>query len=224
MLCCALAAPARAQAPKWDTYPDIWVAGDGLGRSLPNAAEAGPPRANKTVGIFYFLTFAHEQDEVYDNSKILKAHPEAVRDVHHPAWGPLNAAHYWGEPLFGYYASDDEWVLRKHAQMLSNAGVDVVIFDNSNAVTYDKARETLCRVWEQIRRGRRQDAADRFPLPLQQWQRDRNVDAERTLRAALCAGTLLGPVVSLAREAADHRRSELRRSGGASAPAAAPLL
>ena len=36
--------------------------------------------------------------------------------------------------------------------MLANAGVDVVIFDNSNAVTYDKARETLCQVWEDIRR------------------------------------------------------------------------
>ncbi|MEO7717797.1 MAG: hypothetical protein ABIY70_16480 [Capsulimonas sp.] len=116
------------------------------------AAEAGLPRANKTVGMFYFLTFAHEQDAIYDNSKILAAHPEAMRDIHSPAWGPLLAAHYWGEPLFGYYASDDEWVLRKHAQMLSNAGVDVVIFDNSNAVTYDKARNTLCRVWEQMRR------------------------------------------------------------------------
>ncbi|BDI32928.1 hypothetical protein CCAX7_49790 [Capsulimonas corticalis] len=152
LLSIALATPSRAQSPAWDTYSDTWVATDGLGRSLPTASEVGAPRANKTVGVFYFLTFDHSQATVYDNSKILKAHPEAMGDVHHPAWGPLNAAHYWGEPLFGYYTSDDEWVLRKHAQMLSNAGVDVVIFDNSNAVTYARARETLCRVWEQIRR------------------------------------------------------------------------
>jgi hypothetical protein len=152
LLLTAIATPSHAQSPAWDTHSDTWVAGDALGRTLPMAAEAGLPRANKTVGMFYFLTFAHEQDTVYDNSKILAAHPEAMRDIHSPAWGPLLAAHYWGEPLFGYYASDDEWVLRKHAQMLSNAGVDVVIFDNSNAVTYDKARNTLFRVWEQIRR------------------------------------------------------------------------
>jgi hypothetical protein len=34
--------------------------------------------------------------------------------------------HHWGESAFGYYRSDDPWVLRKHAQMLSDAGVDVI--------------------------------------------------------------------------------------------------
>lgn len=141
----------RAEAQQ-DSLSDTWVATDGLGRALPTNAQTGPPRANKTVGMFYFLTFDHGQDGPYDNTKILATHPEALNDVHNPAWGPLNASHYWGEPLFGYYASDDEYVLRKHAQMLSAAGVDVVIFDNSNAVTYDRARNKLCRVWEQIRR------------------------------------------------------------------------
>jgi len=149
------ALPAVAQAPRIptrDTYPDTWVGTDALGRALPTYQNVGPPRPHKTVGMFYFLTFERGGDGPYDNTQILKAHPEAMADVHHPAWGPLNTSHYWGEPLFGYYASDDEWVLRKHAQMLADAGVDVVIFDNSNAVTYDKARETLCRVWEDVRR------------------------------------------------------------------------
>ncbi len=141
----------QAQAQQ-GSVGDTWVATDGLGRALPTSAETGPPRAGKTVGMFYFLTFDHGQPGPYDNTQILAAHPEALQDVHNPAWGPLNTAHYWGEPLFGYYASDDEYVLRKHAQMLSAAGVDVVIFDNSNAVTYDRARNKLCRVWEQIRR------------------------------------------------------------------------
>ncbi len=143
------ALPAIAQQ---DAYSDTWVATDGLGRALPTTAQTGPPRAGKFVGMFYFLTFDHGQPGPYDNTKILAAHPEALNDVHNPAWGPLNTAHYWGEPLFGYYASDDEYVLRKHAQMLSAAGVDVVIFDNSNAVTYDRARNKLCQVWDQIRR------------------------------------------------------------------------
>lgn len=155
---CVLAAtitprPLLADTPPVrDLFSDTWVTTDALGRTLPTQKEVGPPRANKTVGMFYFLTFDHSSDGPYDNSKILKAHPDALNDVHNPAWGPLNTSHYWGEPLFGYYTSDDEYVLRKHAQMLANAGVDMVIFDNSNAVTYDKARDTLCRVWEEMRR------------------------------------------------------------------------
>ncbi|MBV9850113.1 MAG: hypothetical protein JO250_10610 [Armatimonadetes bacterium] len=148
--------PASAQqtapAPAWDTYSDTWVGVDGLGRVLPTHADVGGPRPGRTLGVFYFLTFAHGSDGPYDNTQILKAHPEAISDIRNPAWGPLNSSHHWGEPLFGYYASDDEYVLRKHAQMLAAAGVDVVIFDNSNAVTYDKARNTLCRAWEEIRR------------------------------------------------------------------------
>ena len=138
--------------PKWDTFSDTWVVTDALGRTAPGIQQVGPPKSNRTLGMFYFLTFDRGGNGPYDNSVILKNHPEAISDIHNPAWGPLNEAHYWGEPLFGYYASDDEWVLRKHAQMLVNAGVDVVIFDNSNAVTYDGARRKLCKVWESMRR------------------------------------------------------------------------
>ena len=162
-------AVADSPPPAWDTYSDTWAGVDGLGRALPTAAQVGPPRQNKTVGMFYFLTFAHGGDGPYDNSKILQDHPEAMADVHSPAWGPPNSAHYWGEPLFGYYASDDEWVLRKHAQMLADAGVDVVIFDNSNAVTYDKARDTLCRVWEDIRRHGGKTPQIAFLCPFSNW-------------------------------------------------------
>ena len=56
-LLAAACLPARAQSPAWDTRPDTWVGADALGRVLPTQAEAGPPRAGKTVGMFYFLTF-----------------------------------------------------------------------------------------------------------------------------------------------------------------------
>ena len=141
-----------APATSRDIRADTWGAVDALGRVLPNAAVVGAPRADRTVGMFYFLTFDPGGAGPWDNTQILKAHPEAIQSVTDPAWGPLNQSHYWGKPLFGYYSSDDDFVLRKHAEMLSNAGVDVVIFDNSNAVTYDRAREELCRVWEQIRK------------------------------------------------------------------------
>ncbi len=144
---------AQHQASKtWDVYSDTWVATDALMRTIPGSKQVGPLKQNKTLGMFYFLTFDHGGNGPYDNTVILKAHPEAIQDISNPAWGPLNEAHYWGEPLFGYYVSDDEWVLRKHAQMLVNAGVDVVIFDNSNMVTYDRARNKLCQVWESMRK------------------------------------------------------------------------
>ena len=135
-----------------DLHTDTWVGTDGLNRRLPTFKEVGLPKRNKTVGIFYFLTSNRSDVGPYDNSKILAAHPRAILNPNDRIWGPLYSPHYWSEPLFGYYLTDDDWVLRKHAQMLVAAGVDVVIFDNSNAVTYDRYRNELLKVWEQMRR------------------------------------------------------------------------
>ncbi len=137
----------------WDTYSDTWAATDALGRSLPGYAETGPPRANKFVGIFYFLWLGeHGTDGPFDVTKILARDPQAINNPDSPLWGPLGSPHHWGEPAFGYYVSDDEWVLRKHAQMLSDAGVDAVFFDVTNQLTYPRSYLALCRVWTQIRR------------------------------------------------------------------------
>ena len=69
-----------------------------------------------------------------------------------PNWGPMYAPHHWSEPLFGYYVSDDDSVLRKHAQMLTDAGVDMVVFDVTNQLSYPESWQALCRVWDQSRR------------------------------------------------------------------------
>ena len=69
-----------------------------------------------------------------------------------PPWGPLHAMHHWGEPLFGYYLCDDRWVLRKHAQMLSDAGVDAVVFDASNRLTYRRDYTALMETYRRMRR------------------------------------------------------------------------
>ena len=50
-----------------------------------------------------------------------------------PAFGPEHAFHHWGEPYLGYYVANDEWVIRKHAQMLTDAGVDVLFFDTQRS-------------------------------------------------------------------------------------------
>lgn len=136
---------STARAQTRDTMADTWSAADALGRVLPMSAEVGEFKPNRTVGIFYFnwqASFGNKA--VYDIAKILKADSTAL------PWGPAQAPHYWSEPRFGYYRPDDPWVIRKQVQMLTDAGVDVLIFDATNGLTYDAEREALCLVLEQM--------------------------------------------------------------------------
>ncbi len=148
-----LAAAGLAAAADGKPHAGVpWPATDGLGRVLPLAAEVGAPRADRWVGIFYFLWHgSYGSRGPYDVSRILAANPDAL---HKPeaGWGPSGHPHYWGEPLFGYYRGDDPWVLRKHAQMLADAGVDTLIFDTTNAAIYRDIYRKLCEVFAQARR------------------------------------------------------------------------
>lgn len=140
-------------ADYWDVQSDTWVATDGLGRVLPTHGEVGSPRKDRFVGVFYFLWLGqHSKTGPHDVTKILQAHPDAMQDAEHPAWGPPHAYHHWGEPLFGYYISDDAYVIRKHAEMLSDADVDVIFFDVTNNITYRDCYMALCRVFTEVRR------------------------------------------------------------------------
>lgn len=145
--------PGASAAPAWDDFSDTWVATDALGRRLPSFADVGPPRPDRTVGIFYFLWHgAHIQGGPFDVTQILARDPAAMSKPDSPLWGPLHAPHHWGESIFGYYLTQDEGVLRKHAQMLTDAGVDVVIFDVTNQLTYRDDYLALLRVWSEVRR------------------------------------------------------------------------
>lgn len=136
-----------------DTMPDTWIATDALGRTISTNDKVGMPRKDKFVGMFYFLWIGSEtRGETHDISKILLKDPDAINHPESPFWGSQFVYHYWGEPLFGYYMSDDPWVLRKHAQMLSDAGVDTVIFDVTNNLTYPNVYLQLCKVWTEVRR------------------------------------------------------------------------
>lgn len=145
---------------------DTWAATDALYRSLPSNEEVGDLRPDKHVGIFYFTWLgAHGHDEhsgptategvhpkqagvsyrsPYDISKILLDDPE------NPRYGPDHAFHHWGEPYFGYYLSDDDWVIAKHAQLLGDAGVDVIVFDITNAVVYQPIALKVCTVFSRL--------------------------------------------------------------------------
>ncbi|MES2658072.1 MAG: hypothetical protein V4689_05610 [Verrucomicrobiota bacterium] len=152
LLCSIFLIPCLVQAEIRDTFSDTWVATDALGRSLPSQAQVGPPRADKCVGIFYFLWLGRHGDAgPFDISKILAADPQAMGKPDSPLWGPLHAPHHWGESVFGYYVSDEEAVIRKHAQMLTDANVDVVIFDVTNGFTYPESYQALLRAFAEVR-------------------------------------------------------------------------
>lgn len=144
---------------------DSWNATDNLGRKLPLTDETGEIRNEKYVGIFYFTWFgAHGYDEAkkplpdqgvmpkspsdtsspYVIPEIIKENPVAQK------FGPLYSFHHWGEPYLGFYLTNDEWVIMKHAQLLSDAGVDVVILDATNAITYLNQVNRICSVFTKL--------------------------------------------------------------------------
>ncbi len=113
-----------------EVFADTWEATDMLGRKIPSAEEC-PDKKEKIVGMFYWLGKGDTEHEAINVTKVLKDFPEAEYNVDHPVWhqGPK----YWGEPLYGFYHSEDPYVLRKHILMLAAAGVDFIAFDNTNA-------------------------------------------------------------------------------------------
>lgn len=140
--------------------PVPWPLTDALGRAAPLAGEANvtPPRADRFVGIFYFLWHDSaggrrpDGDGPFDVSKILQADPDALHHPDSPLWGPIGMFHYWGEPLYGYYRDDDPWVLRHHARLLADAGIDTLIFDTTNAATYPTTYHALCEAFTDVRK------------------------------------------------------------------------
>ena len=162
----------HASATPVDVMSDTWVATDGLGRRLPTAAEVGAPRADRTVTMFYFMTHGqnkHANYGPYDVSKILAADPNAINNPNSPLWGPIWHGHYWGEPLFGYYRSDDKAVIKKHAQMLADAGVDALALDFSNGFLYPEARTALFEAFAEVRAAGGQTPLIYFLLPFR-WE------------------------------------------------------
>ncbi len=126
-----------------DTAPDTFAATDSLGRTLPEYATVGPPRAGKTTALFYYVWHGSHGTNLRTVPDVFKADPKAGNNWDSPAWGPPGAFHVWGEPLLGYYRSPDPWVMDRHTRMLTDAGVDVLFLDVTNAFTYDNAVNAL---------------------------------------------------------------------------------
>ncbi len=125
---------------------------DDLGRPIADASSAPAPRDNRQVGMFYFLWLGeHGRHEAYDVSKIVAKDPDAGYHTDSELWGDVGVYHHWGEPFYGYYYSDDEWVVRHHMKLLIEADIDFIFFDTTNAVTYDHNVKMVMRVLDEYR-------------------------------------------------------------------------
>jgi len=136
------------------------VATDGAGRKVPGFAECGKVKPDKWVGIFYWTWHTRDRSGPNDNTKLL------AQAGNGPVQWPPPGDYHWGEPELGYYVMTDPFVIRKHASMLADAGVDVVIFDTTNPpLTFREEYEALCREYTLMRRAGMRTPAIAFLAP-----------------------------------------------------------
>lgn len=128
-------------------YPYAGI--DDLGRELPLSNETGTPKANRQVGIFYFLwqgdKASKTSEHQWDLSEIIPNHPEVLKDIKHPNWGSTSFGRYyfWGEPVYGYYSGEDYWVHLRNMQLLTDADIDFLIIDATNTLIYPEQSAAL---------------------------------------------------------------------------------
>ncbi len=135
------------------------MAVDGLGRAVSDINTAPAKRENKLVGLFYFLWLGEQgRHRPYDISKIVAENPNAGYEPDSPVWARVGAYHHWGEPLYGYYYSCDEWVIRRHMKLIIQADIDFLFFDTTNAVIYENNAKLAIRILDEYRR-------DGFKIP-----------------------------------------------------------
>ena len=140
---------------------DQWSAEDALGRKTLTYADVGAKKTDKYIGMFYWTwhtdgiaEWVMPDGSIANITKIITNNPGAEDDPYHPAWQNVwqEGVFWWDEPLFGYYRTTDPWVLRKHAEMLADAGVDVVFFDCTNGnYTWKSSYTVLLKTWAQAR-------------------------------------------------------------------------
>jgi len=123
---------------------------DKLGRSVMSVTTKDN---GKQVGCFFWLWIGQPfASGVWDATEILKLENGADILYHQdkPGVSPSGQAHWWGKPIWGYYNSDDKWVLRKQLEMLGSAGVDFIYFDATNMVTYPQCYMPLMEIVEEM--------------------------------------------------------------------------
>jgi hypothetical protein len=88
----------------------------------------------------------------WDLTELFAARPEAFESYNSPHWGSVNNAFYfWGKPVYEYYHSDDAWVALRNIQLLTDAMIDFLVIDATNAYIYENQADVLMRAMEAVR-------------------------------------------------------------------------
>lgn len=122
---------------------------DSLGRAISPATG----NRDRLVGMFYFTWNGQErkkQYEIYDNTKLMAELGDEFWADYGTFESPADQFHYWGEPLFGYYNAMDPWVLCRHMEMLTMAGIDFLVFDATNQFIYSQVWNVLFPIMEEF--------------------------------------------------------------------------
>lgn len=123
------------------TYANI-CATDQLGRE----ATTGDLYNGNSVGMFYHIWHgAHETPgKVLNITEEMEKNPDYLTaDYLKENSGKF---HYWGEPLYGYYCSEDPFVITRHIELMMAMGVDFLAYDYTNAVAYDKQADAIFEI------------------------------------------------------------------------------
>ena len=98
------------------------------------------------TGIFYFTWHGQhggQQSGIYDITRLLNENPDALWSTTRNAESPTGQYHFWGEPLYGYYNSLDPWVIRRHIELLTFAGIDFLVLDATNGFEYFQVADVM---------------------------------------------------------------------------------
>lgn len=136
----------RALSPAQYTLMNL-AGTDALGRKIEPMD--GEKEGTRYSGIFYSLWLGQHQymqTAIYDINELLSTEEGAAAlkstEANNPL-SPVGEFHFCGEPLFGYYNMRDPWVIMRHMEMLTMAGIDYLAVDATNASFYPEVCYTL---------------------------------------------------------------------------------
>lgn len=123
------------------TYLNL-SATDALGRRVEIGSSY--KEGQRHVGIFYSFWIGQHpelQRSIQNIQELLdqgKTGMDKLKDL-----TDAGQFYFWGEPLYGYYNMQDPWVLTRHIELLTMAGVDFLCVDATNAFDYVSVGETI---------------------------------------------------------------------------------
>lgn len=139
------ASPEKQTLTEKGASPQILIpnynetATDALGRTLVTHREAGLPKKDKYVGLFY-LIWTDSAEGFTSNIDVTKAY---ACDPEKPNLGSRGIFCWWSEPETGYHCSDEVWQIKRDMRYFAMAGIDFIYLDFTNGYIYEKSFRAL---------------------------------------------------------------------------------